>query len=52
MEKKASALPGYKGFVPGVKSDGLYGKSVAEQSRDVLTVKKLDSCTSPIATTG
>lgn len=42
MEKKSAAVPGYKGFVPGIRSSSLYGKSFTEQTRDVMKPDRLD----------
>ena len=36
-----SVIPGYKGFVPGVKSNNVYAKTSTEASRNVLN-KTLD----------
>jgi hypothetical protein len=44
-------VPGYKGFVPGVRSSSLYGKSYTEQSRDVMKSENLDK-PGVLATTG
>jgi len=51
VEKSSAAIPGYKGFVPGVKSSSLYGKSFTEQTRDVLKPDLLDM-PGTIASTG
>ena len=42
VEKKSSIVPGYKGFVPGVRSGSMFGKSFTEESRAVMKPEILD----------
>jgi len=47
------ALPGYKGYVPGVKCDNsTVGKTFAEETRTTLRPDKLDEKKNALATTG
>ena len=45
-------MPGYTGFVPGVKTGNLIGKTYTEHTRDMLTKEKLDDRSNVFATTG
>lgn len=50
--KRNCALPGYKGFVPGVRANSLLGKRFTEQSRDVLNPKHLEGKQQMFSSTG
>ena len=52
VEKKNHAIPGYKGFVPNIRSSSLYGKPYTEQTRGVLKKELLDTDKNGMATTG
>ena len=41
-ERKNAAIPGYKGFVPGIKNGTLIGKRYTESTRQSLTRENLD----------
>eukprot|EP00347_Sterkiella_histriomuscorum_P018138 403346645 len=41
-ERKNAAIPGYKGFVPGMKNGTLIGKRYTESTRQSLTRENLD----------
>jgi hypothetical protein len=46
------AIPGYKGYVPEIKTGSCVGKRYTEMTRDVMTKIKLDDKTQTLATTG
>ena len=45
-------IPGYKGYVPGLKVEQNVGKRFAEQSREVLTKTNMDDREALLASTG
>eukprot|EP00349_Pseudokeronopsis_sp_Brazil_P001834 CAMPEP_0202956802 /NCGR_PEP_ID=MMETSP1396-20130829/1303_1 /ASSEMBLY_ACC=CAM_ASM_000872 /TAXON_ID= /ORGANISM="Pseudokeronopsis sp., Strain Brazil" /LENGTH=74 /DNA_ID=CAMNT_0049673993 /DNA_START=96 /DNA_END=320 /DNA_ORIENTATION=+ len=51
-ERKNMAIPGYKGYIPGVKAEPAVGKRFSEQSREVLTKQGLDDKEAVLASTG
>lgn len=52
VEKKNAAVPGYKGFVPGMKNNNHVGKRYTEQTRDVMRPDVIDNKKRVLATTG
>lgn len=50
--KRNCALPGYQGFVPGVRANSLLGKRFTEQTRDVFNAKHLESKKQEFSSTG
>ena len=52
VERKNCAIPGYKGFVPGMKNQTLFGKSFTEQTRDILRSEYLDDTPNLYQSTG
>lgn len=52
MERKNAVIPGYKGFVPGIKEDQGIGKNWVESSRGAFNKSKLDDKPYVYSTTG
>ena len=52
VERKNHAIPGYKGFIPGMKNQTLFGKSFTEQSRDILRRELMDDTVNMYQSTG
>jgi hypothetical protein len=51
-EPKNTAIPGYQGFIPGVKADSQFGKSGTILAKNSLDSKRLDVNRTGLATTG
>ena len=50
--KRNCALPGYQGFVPGIRANSLGGKRFTEQTRDVLNQNHLEKQKQMFSSTG
>jgi hypothetical protein len=46
------AIPGYAGFVPGIKADNIYGKGFANMAKTSFNSDKLGKNLHGLATTG
>ena len=49
---KCSAIPGYKGFVPGLDSDNMHGSSYTPLTRDAFNNPELGNSKMGLSSTG